>query len=593
MEPVRATDPAPVPRDPSDAEWARVELAQCLSEAAQYPGVDLSACERLHRKLAEMTFNLVVAGQFKRGKSSVINALLAESVLPTGVVPLTSIVTAVRHGSTLTACVQYEDGREKVIRADELEAFVTERGNPHNVQRVRQVLVEHPSAWLSPGVYLVDTPGIGSVYRHNTDVAQQYLPQADAVLFIASVDQPLGSAELEFLAALKGYADKIFCLLNKADYLDAQELRESVAFATQQVRSTLGANIPLFAVSAKLALQGKRESDAGVLARSGFPELEQALRQFLVCDKRDAWLRSVARSLLRILSQLRFTLELEAKLLTAPQEQLDKNLAAFRRKRVEIESAGSDYQVLLEADARKLLLNEVEPALVRFKEELKTLVSTAVERWYGELGKLGSRALQNALEARLIDEIRSAYDNWLATEDAQLRAAFERLCSRAWSGLQEAVDELMRYSSELFAVHFEPVRAEGHWTLESEFYYKFWYEPTSLKILSTSAVLALPKAIGGRLIIRRAQARALELVESQAGRIRHDLEERLKKSVRDAHRQITQTVESILGRIEAAIDSGLSTRDRSHSQLAAQQQQLTQTLQAVAGIEGRIRALMP
>jgi ribosome biogenesis GTPase A len=575
------------------ADWTRVELARCLSDTAQFPGVDLGACELLHQKFSEMIFNLVVAGQFKRGKSSVINALLGEPVLPTGVVPLTSIVTAVRYGTSLAARVQGEDGHERVISPDALNTYVTERGNPHNIQRVRQVLVDHPSRWLANGVYLVDTPGIGSVYEHNTDVAQRYLPQADAVLFIASVDQPLGSAELDFLVSIRQHADKIFCLLNKADYLDAEELCESVSFATEQIRSTLGPAAPLFAVSAKLALQGKREGNTEALTRSGFPLFERALTQFMTHEKGTAWLRSVARNLLRILSQLRFTLELEAKLLKAPQREIERNLAAFRRKRVDMQRSGNDHQVLLEADARALLINEIQPALTKFKEQLKSRLAISVERWYGESKTLGSRELQGALEARLVAEVREAYDGWLAREDTRLRTAFESLCARAWSALQGAVDELMRYSSELFCVGFEPVRADARWTMESQFYYKFWYEPTSLKILATSAILALPKSIGGRLIVKRAQTRALELIESQSGRIRHDLEERLKKSVRDAHRQISETVESILERIEGAIDGGRDTRRRSEQHIAARDRELAEAILGAATVEARVRALVP
>jgi len=583
----------PAPGTPEAAEWTRIELARCLSDTAQFSGVDMDACERLHQKFADMTFNLVVAGQFKRGKSSVINALLGEPLLPTGVVPLTSIVTVLRYGHAHMACVQGQGGEEKSIPMADLATYVTERGNPHNELRVRQVLIDHSSRWLEHGVRLIDTPGIGSVYQHNTDVAQQFMPQADAVLFIVSVDQPLGSAEMEFLAGVREYADKIFCLLNKSDYLAAVELRESIGFVTEQMRAAIGPTVPVFAVSAKLALEGKQAQDESLLTRSGFPAFEAALRRFMVQDKGTTWLRSVGRNLLRILSQLGFTLELESKLLTAPQAQLDENLAAFRRKRLEVTRSGNDQQVLLEADALDLLKNEIEPGLLRFKEELKQRVRADIEHWYADFGSLSSRASQEALEQRLVTEVRAAYDRWLTREDAQLCFSFQALCARHAQQLQAAVDELMRYSSELFSVRFDPVRAEGNWSLESDFYYKFWYEPTSLKILATSAMLALPKALAGRWIVKRARERALELVESHAGRIRHDLEERLKNSVRGARRQILMTVQSIVERIETAIENGLTARERTETHVAARQRELTEALRAAESIKARMRALMP
>lgn len=453
--------------------------------------------------------------------------------------------------------------------------------------------IDHPSPWLQDGVRLIDTPGIGSVYQHNTDVAQRYLPQADAVLFIASVDQPLGSAELDFLSSIRQHADKIFCLLNKTDYLDADELTESLQFATGQLHSTLNATTPLFAVSAKLALQGKRQDLPEAITRSGFPEFERALAEFMIRDKDVTWLRSIARRLLRTLSQLRFTLQLEARLLTAPQEQIDRSLAAFRAKRLEVQQAASDHQVLLEADAQALLKNDIEPALRAFKEQLQSQLTSAVQDWYSHFTASSSGALQEALEARLVREIRAAYDAWIATQDARLRTAFESLCGRAWNQLQEAVDELMRYSSELFAIDFSPVRSSAEWTLESDFYYKFWHEPPSLRILANSAILALPKAIAGRMIIKRAQVRAQELIEAQSGRIRHDFEERMKASVRAARRQIASNADSILERLETALSRGLGARHQSEALARTRGHDLEHFIQTAAAIEQRVTALVP
>jgi ribosome biogenesis GTPase A len=551
----------------------------------------MEACGVLDQKLTEMTFKLVAAGQFKRGKSSVINALLGESVLPTGVVPLTSIVTAIRFGARPTALVQSDDGREHTIEVAELPTYVTEVGNPRNERHVKEVTVDHPSGWLAQGFYLVDTPGIGSVYHHNTDVAQQYLPQADAVLFIASVDQPLGTAELEFLSSIRQHAEKIFCLLNKTDYLDPAELAESVNFAQIQIRATLGTAAPLFPVSAKQALQGKLNGDDIALSRSGFPEFELALRRFMVEEQSEVWCRSVTRALLRILSQLRFTLELEAKLLIAPQTEIEQKLRDLRREKVEVQRVGEEQQVLLEAAARTLLIGDIEPALTIFKVELQQRITKSIPHWYADLTFLSSRDIREALEEKLIVEIRTAYDGWLTGEDARVRQAFGTLCSRSWGDLQAAVDELMRYSSALFALDFEAVGCDSLWTSDSDFYYKFWYEPTGLAILSASFVLALPKTLAGRLIVKRTQTHAMELIEAQAGRIRHDLDERLKQSVRDARREINRTAESIVDRLEGAIESGMIVRRNTRTRVNTRTYELAQYISATNLIEARVRAL--
>lgn len=172
--------PSPPSQDlQSDPRYAA--LSQCLQEAAALDVADAHALRQLRVRFAEGAFNLVVAGQFKRGKSSVINALLDHSLLPVGAVPLTSVVTILCHGATPAATVHFLDGKARAVPTGQLADYVTERGNPGNAKGVREVIVAFPSEWLAGGTRLVDTPGIGSVDQHNTDVALRYLPQVDAV----------------------------------------------------------------------------------------------------------------------------------------------------------------------------------------------------------------------------------------------------------------------------------------------------------------------------------------------------------------------------------------------------------------------------
>lgn len=414
-------------------------LGQCLDEAAAIEGVDGEACGQLRQRFAEGAFNLVVAGQFKRGKSSVINALLGVNLLPVGVVPLTSVVTLLRFGSVPRTTVAFLDGGERDIALDTLADYVTEKANPGNAKGVREVAVAYPSEWLRGGIRLADTPGIGSVYQHNTDAAYRYLPQADAVLVVASVDQPVSGAELDFLADVRQYADKVFCLLNKADYLDAEQLREAVAFSAQAVGRTMGAPVPIFPVSAKLALAGKLGGGGSLVAHSGFPELDRAPRRLLTEERSEFWCRSMGRNLMRILAQARLAADLELKALSAPIEQVEANLEAFARKKQETLQSRSDYDVLLEADTKKLLKNEIEPALDRFKGELMARMATSIEGWFEELKALPSRSLQKSLEERSIAEIGAAYDAWRAARDADTPAVRRcRHCSRESAGLLEA-----------------------------------------------------------------------------------------------------------------------------------------------------------
>jgi len=161
-------------------------------------------------KLTNEVFNLVILGQFKRGKSTFINALLGEDLLPTAIVPLTSVVTIIEYGAEVSVQVQFLNGKAKEVPLSQLPTYITERGNPENREGVGEVTIFHPSPYLRDGVRIIDTPGVGSVYTHNTDVAYRYLPQVDAGVFVISADPPLSESEHQFLKDIRDYVDKIF-----------------------------------------------------------------------------------------------------------------------------------------------------------------------------------------------------------------------------------------------------------------------------------------------------------------------------------------------------------------------------------------------
>jgi GTP-binding protein EngB required for normal cell division len=559
-------------------------LAEEAGAVGVIPAPPLAA---LREKLAEHVFNLVVAGEFKRGKSSVINGLLGAELLPTGVVPLTSVVTRLHYGEAAGATVTFENGAVQPVPIAELPDYVTERGNPKNQKGVRDVAVTFPAAWLKGGIRLVDTPGIGSVHAHNTEVTYQYLPQADAVIFVASVDQPVSRTELDFLGEIRRYAGKVFCLLNKVDHLRPAELAESAAFTTATLHQALGAQVPVFPVSARLALEGREADAPALLERSGFPEFDATLRRFLLEDGGAVWLGSVRAHLLRLLSEGRLACELELRALALPLELLDSKLQAFAAKKEETLQAKSDFDALLQADARRLVKDRIEPDLAAFKRALLPRLTAAVDRWYEELRLQRPEALHRGLEQRLIREVRDAYEGWRAEEDAAVAAAFEQLCGRFWSRIQQSLDELLRYSAELFDIPFSAIDTGALWSDSKGFYYKFWQEVSGLMLMTNSLVLRLPARIAHPLILRQARKRAAELAEVQSGRLRYDFEERIKRSVQQFRKEMLDRIEATSTGIEIAIDKGRALRMRGEDAAAGRRAELEAALGQIASLEER------
>ncbi|MBU0698703.1 MAG: dynamin family protein [Proteobacteria bacterium] len=196
-------------------------------------GHEIKKLSGLKDRLVGGRFHLAVLGQFKRGKSTLLNALISEPILPVSVIPLTAVPTFIQFGAVPKIRVHFGDtrsveefsGASTSDRTAFLVKYVTEEGNPKNKLGVTEVEVVLPAPILSKGVVLIDTPGIGSTYRHNTQATLNFLQQCDAALFLISADPPITDVELDFLRQVREKVPRLFFILNKVDYLNAEEVR--------------------------------------------------------------------------------------------------------------------------------------------------------------------------------------------------------------------------------------------------------------------------------------------------------------------------------------------------------------------------------
>jgi GTP-binding protein EngB required for normal cell division/methyl-accepting chemotaxis protein len=567
------------------------ELAQCLAALRGQPGVPEAAWREVHEKIAAQTFNLVVAGQFKRGKSSLINALLGAELLPVGVVPLTSVVTILSAGETTQVEVEFEDGRTESVPPERLAEYVTEKGNPKNVMKVRIVHIRHPSPWLRGGVRLVDTPGIGSVYRHNTDVARGFLPKADAVLFVLSVDQPLSQAEHDFLKEIIGYAARVFVLLNKTDLLSPGELRESLQFTAGALAELMGGPVRLFPVSAREALRNDPNGAEERYERSGFPAFTHALSAFLMQEKGAALAAVAARNLARLAEQARFGVELERRSLATPLEELRRKLRLFEDRKQESLGARQDYITLIEGEGRRLVREIVEPDLETFQRTLGERMRASLARHLQEHHGLPTRQLYDTLERLVSGEVKQAYDEFRAAEDEKVARAFDALCARFTGRINATVDELQRFAADLFEIPFSPVSAESLMKFESGFYYKFWTEPPGLEIIMSSAALSLPGILGARLVRRRIERRAAELIEIHAGRLRYDLAQRIERGAREFRTLVGEQIDATVAGIEAAVRKGMDVGQSTQREIEARAASLLAARRMLEEVRSRIEGV--
>lgn len=568
------------------------DLQQCIADAGMLGVMPPAALLALKERADSSVFNLVVVGEFKRGKSSVLNALIGADVLPVGVVPLTAIATILEYGELAAVRAEFQDGSEQQVLLDALWDYVTEKGNPANARNVREVHITWPSPWLKSGVRLIDTPGIGSVYRHNTDVTYRFLPKADAVLFLLSVDQPVGQAEYDFLKEVREYAGRIFFLLNKTDLLTAADLAESSAFASRILEEAMGGAVTVFPVSAKLALESIKAGSGELLAQSRFPAFTEALEYFLMEGKGNAFAVSLAKGLLRLVTQARFNTELALSSLSMPAEELRRKVEAFEKKRGEVVQEKHDFAILLEADVKRIANQDVTADMEAFKAKLNREVEAKLRDHFDSVRHLPSGKLHEDLQRYVMEVVRTAWDCFRRDEDEKLDTAFHSLCERFSRKMDATVDELYRFSSELFSIPFEAVGAEAAWNAKSGFYYKFWEAPGSLTIMTTSLLHALPKFVGDALILKSAQIYALELADTQSGRVRYDFAQRLDKSMRDFKVTMLERIDATLESIARAVKKGEQTGAENVAQADDRARELAAELECLDNLAARLQSLM-
>lgn len=209
----------------------------------------LEACEALF--IENPPIDVAILGQFKAGKSSFVNSLIGRDVLPVGVVPVTTVITRLRFGERERAVISFYDGTTKEIPVSALDEYTSEAKNPSNEKNVETVDVELPSLTEYAGLRLVDTPGLGSVFKAHMEVSANWLPEAGAAVLAVSADRPLSENDLQLIRELTQYTPRIVLLLTKADLLTPSQQDEVVRFFESTLKRELNREFPIYLYSTK------------------------------------------------------------------------------------------------------------------------------------------------------------------------------------------------------------------------------------------------------------------------------------------------------------------------------------------------------
>jgi len=581
---------------------ALIELLQEFAESLVNYFPDVSEkVSLLSQKVSNEQFNLVVLGQFKRGKSTLINALVGDNILPTAVVPLTSVITILKGSSVEKITVYFAHGGWSEISRDELPEFVTERLNPNNVKQVERVEIELPANFLKNGIHLIDTPGVGSIYSHNTDVSYHFLPNSDASIFLLTADQPLSIAEVEFLRSVRAYVDKIFFVLNKIDMLSETEQNDAVVFIVDSLAKELYADtalemrsrIRLFPISARAGLNAKLSRDEMAYKRSGVADLEIALLDFLADEKGELILQNASKRARQLANELTLLIELQRKSYKEPLERLQKKIEKFRAFAKEVHQQEEEILDLLSAAQRKII-KMLDDDMSDFETASQPKVLALLDAVAVQSKSFKPSDFAAELNKAIVDIVTSTVEEWRLDEETKIKNIFNSQALELLKRMSALVDDIYQTSADLFEVNFKRMERGEIFSDETQFYYMILQDiKPSLEEVTEAIVKKLPKRIAQGLIYRKAKETLTIELDRQCGRIRYDFVQRLDKSVLHLRQLLSESVATHLAKIETIISEALVLREKSSAEVQDKIKDLEMLLSTIEGFDKRLAQFFP
>ncbi len=193
--------------------------------------------------------DVVVLGQFKAGKSSMINDLLGKEILPVGVLPVTAIITRIFFGNEEKATITFLDGQKVEKPLSDLKDYVTEKRNPENKKQVALVDITLPTLKAFKKLRFIDTPGLGSAFEHNTTVTEKWFNKIAVAFVVISATQPLSKKDIEVITTAAEQSPEVFLVLSKTDLIDTVDQAEVMEFIQNKTREKLNRNFQIFPYS--------------------------------------------------------------------------------------------------------------------------------------------------------------------------------------------------------------------------------------------------------------------------------------------------------------------------------------------------------
>lgn len=528
----------------------------------------------LERRVDEGRFFVACVGQFKRGKSTLINALVGDEILPVGVIPVTAVVTVVRYGEARRVRVKTRPADWLEVAPEQLATYVAEEQNPDNAKQVLAVEAYVPSELLASGMCLVDTPGLGSVHASNTAATREFVPHIDAALVVLGADPPISGEELALIEEVAREVSHLVFVVNKADRLEAGDVVQARAFASKVIAERLRRSPPEILVVS--AVERERagptrdwpalESKLGQLARDGGVELVAAARR---------------RGLARLVARVARDVAEHRAALERPIEESEQRLETMSRAVDDAQRALRQLEYLFRAeeDAIRRALEARRDAFLR--EAQPAAASELLARLHAIDEGVAPRRYAFELAQTLA---REHLEGWARSVRPDAEELYLRATSRFITLGNEFLQRLASTGDDAFAALPRELEPESGFRTAAQFCF------------TEMLTLAEPSAGAGVLDALRSREHAIgaahkrtlpyleHLLETNSARMMNDLVNRVRESGARLRSELVTTLRAVTTTLERAIERARASR-------AAGEEGVRRELARLADLEERLRAV--
>ena len=435
-----------------DFASVRLQVANILKQLSDsFKALDAAkraaSLANTRESLLDDTFRVLVLGEFSRGKSTLINAMLSEPVLPAKIAPCTAVITRLCFGERKRARLIYRDGRveeiDLVLMPDELKRRITIAEGTKSTIEVCEIY--YPLDLLRNGVELVDSPGLNESDVH-TDITKAFFDRTDAIILVLNCEQAFTHSEKSFLEFELRDRDlrDVFFVWNRFDIVrdSPEDVDDLMKLSATKLESKVGGRSRVFYISAKDALLGRMRSDPSLIDRSSIVPFEKALEDFLANERGRVKLRGPVKIAETTIAEgLEKLIPNRESLIRKPIDQLR---SLFEQQKPRLEAAERQQERILRTIDRRS--ESVEREASSLIQGLVLDLESVVERMLceTEIGVWDAVARQQTTSKKILERMENAVNvliqNW---QRAQFQPAIESSFSELELDLNDELGELM------------------------------------------------------------------------------------------------------------------------------------------------------